>query len=78
MIDPSVSYEYSTYLGGSGDDEGQGIAFDNTGAAYVTGQTASADFPGTSSTNKLKGVTNAFVTQLTSSGAPRLFHIRWR
>jgi len=28
VIDPSVTYAYSTYLGGSGADEGQGIAFD--------------------------------------------------
>src|SRR5262249_21682424 len=28
---------YGTYLGGSGDDEGNGIAVDGTGSAYVTG-----------------------------------------
>ncbi len=68
VIDPSVSVAYSTYLGGSGADEGQGIAFDGSGNAYVTGQTASADFPGASSTNKLKGTMNVFVTQITSAG----------
>ena len=35
VIDPVL--EYSTYLGGSGEDHGNGIAVDATGAAYVTG-----------------------------------------
>jgi hypothetical protein len=39
---------YSTYLGGSSDDYGQGLAVDGAGAAYVTGLTFSTDFPTTS------------------------------
>jgi hypothetical protein len=39
---------YSTFLGGSDADYGIGVAVDGTGAAYVTGYTASADFPRTS------------------------------
>src|SRR5216117_242435 len=35
---------YSTYLGGSNDDYGYGIAVDAAGAAYVTGSTQSTDF----------------------------------
>jgi len=35
---------YSTYLGGSDVEIGQGIAVDAAGAAYVTGLTTSADF----------------------------------
>ena len=36
---------YSTFLGGSNGDGGFGIATDSAGIAYVSGQTASADFP---------------------------------
>ena len=36
---------YSTYLGGSLDDVGNGIAMDGSGSAYVTGFTDSTDFP---------------------------------
>jgi hypothetical protein len=43
VIDPVLSY--ATYLGGSGRDEGFGIAVDAKGHAYVTGTTSSPDFP---------------------------------
>ena len=36
---------YSTYLGGSGHDQGYGIAVDGAGSAYVTGYTDSTNFP---------------------------------
>jgi hypothetical protein len=45
VIDPVLVY--STYLGGSGGDQGNGIAVDGAGNAYVTGFTQSSNFPTT-------------------------------
>ena len=44
VIDPVILL-YAGYIGGSGGDEGSGIAVDSTGNAYITGTTASGDFP---------------------------------
>src|SRR5213593_1060963 len=45
VIDPTLIY--STYLGGSSDDVGFGIAVDSARSAYVTGLTRSTNFPRT-------------------------------
>ena len=39
------SLVYSTYLGGSGDEIGTGVAVDRAGDAFITGVTGSPDFP---------------------------------
>lgn len=41
----AASLLYSTYLGGSEVDRGQGVAIDNSSNAYITGYTDSANFP---------------------------------
>ncbi len=56
---------YSTYLGGSSDDYGQGIAVDSAGSAYVTGWTHSTDFPTAGTTTGYAGGDwDAFVTKI--------------
>jgi hypothetical protein len=65
---------YSTYLGGSGDDFGLGIALDSSTNAYVTGGTASTDFPTAGAFQPaLAGSPDAFVTKLDSTGSALLY-----
>jgi hypothetical protein len=61
---------YSTYIGGSGSDEGHSIAVDALGNAYVTGDTDSMDFPTTpDGFQTLAGGVDAFVTKLDPTGS---------
>jgi hypothetical protein len=55
---------YSTYLGGSGNDYGQGVAVDPFGAAYVTGYTDSNNYPTKAEFLDDQTSTDAFVTKL--------------
>lgn len=68
VIDPVLVY--STYLGGMNTESGLDIAIDSTGNAYVTGTTASADFPSTTNAfqTSLKGASDAFVTKFDVTG----------
>src|SRR5699024_6882997 len=64
-------FVYSTYLGGSGGDEGYGIAVDLLGQAYVTGGTYSSDFPTTPNASQpifSGGYGDAFVVKLNQTG----------
>ena len=67
VIDPTLTY--STFVGGSQADTGNGIAIDSTGNAYIVGQSCSSDFIG-GGTN-FKGTQNAcdaYVTKLDPTG----------
>ncbi len=66
---------YSSYVGGSGDDQGSGIAVDGSGNAYLTGGTSSVDFP---RVHQISGACNgscgnghnldSFVTKINAAG----------
>jgi Ca2+-binding RTX toxin-like protein len=57
---------YSTFLGGTSSDVGQGIAVYGSGRAYVTGYTSSADYPTTRGAfdRTFNEANDAFVTKL--------------
>jgi Abnormal spindle-like microcephaly-assoc'd, ASPM-SPD-2-Hydin/Beta-propeller repeat len=72
VIDPLI---YSTLLGGTGNESGQGIAVDGSGNVYVAGYTFSSDFPATSGAydTSYNGAKEVFVIKLNSSGTGLLF-----
>lgn len=67
---------YSTYVGGTSSDSGNGIAVNSSGSVYVAGGTASSDFPVTSgvvqSTFKAGGL-DAFVFELSATGGTLVY-----
>jgi len=67
VIDPVL--EYSTYLGGSGDDQGTSIAVDSQGNVYVVGITDSIDLPTASASQpQFGGGQDVFVAKLDPTG----------
>jgi hypothetical protein len=69
-INPTGSaFAYSTYLGGTNLDQGDGIAVDALGRAWVTGLTESTNFPTTNAIQPwLGGGQDAFVTVFAPDG----------
>jgi hypothetical protein len=65
---------YSTYLGGSSADSGQGIAADLGGNAYVVGYTFSTNFPTYNAYQAANGGSvDAFITKVASGGSNLVF-----
>jgi hypothetical protein len=72
---------YSTYLGGSGQEAGRGIAVDSAGNAYVTGYTYSTNFPTASPLQAAFGggacgsdpCYDAFVVKLNGAGSALVY-----
>ena len=60
---------YSTYLGGSNVDDGEGVAVDSLGNAYVTGLANSTDFPTMNPLQAAKGGnSDAYVAEFDPEG----------
>ncbi len=72
VIDPVLVY--STYLGGSSEDLGQGIAVDSSGSAYVTGSTSSTNFPTANPMQAIfGGGGDVFVAKLNPAGSALVY-----
>jgi len=68
---PDGTLAWATYLGGSGEERGHGIALDPAGNVFVTGRTNSADFPTTAGSldTTFNGNVDAFVAKLNADGS---------
>jgi uncharacterized protein with LGFP repeats len=74
-LSPEGQLVYATYLGGSGMDMGRSIAVDATGAAYVTGQNESEDFPTMRPFQTTQGgfFKDGFVTKIDATGSQLVY-----
>ncbi len=71
-----TALEYSTFIGGSAQDEGHGIAVDASGNAYVAGSTLSSDFPttpGALRTTPGADANDAFILKLGPTGSTLVY-----
>lgn len=74
-IDNQGNAIYSTFIGGGSDDEAFGIAVDNNGNAYITGETNSDSYPQANPPfqHSRHGGYDAFITELNSNGSGLIF-----
>ncbi|HEY0603437.1 MAG TPA: SBBP repeat-containing protein [Herpetosiphonaceae bacterium] len=65
-----AALSYSSYLGGSNSDEGNGVTLDSLDDAYLTGSTSSANFPTVNPfQSTYAGGIDAILAKVTNSGA---------
>jgi len=71
----ALIFEYSSLIGGSGDENSVGIAVDNAGSAYLTGRTTSTDFPTVAPIQATfgGGTSDAFVSKLAADGGSLVY-----
>src|SRR5947207_6639112 len=73
IIDPVIVFS-SSALDGSGADTANSITVDASGNAYVTGNTASANFPTVNPIQaSLNGTQDAFVSKFNAAGSPLIY-----
>ena len=74
VIDPVLTLNYSTYLGGTADEESHSIAIDFSGCAYVTGSTSSSNFPTQGAIQSSNaGSPDVFITKLNTDGSALVY-----
>jgi hypothetical protein len=64
-VDSRAQIIYSSYLGGSANENGNGIAVDRNQNAYIVGSTTSTDFPAINAfDNTYNGATDGFIAKI--------------
>jgi hypothetical protein len=75
IIDPGV--QFTTFLGGNSDEDGNGIAVDANGNSFIAGTTQSPDFPTTVGafrrTGAAQNFADAFVSKLNAAGTALIY-----
>ena len=73
LTSDGAAFRYSTYLGGRAQDEGNGVAVNAEGEAFITGHTQSSDYPTVNpAQSNLGGRADVVISHLDAAGASLL------